>query len=248
VRESRSVANDWGPADAVNSDLPRLDSAQVIDVDTDARLVPVAQTVYNEFLNNMAEYTGRLLIFECAGAGHPRSKPMTPFLVGKWATLVVFREPARSNSPAATIRRSSVDCSSFSGPLRDETENSSDGTEPAPNIRSAENKRKKNSRDERDLRRSTDAYHRRSVVRTDGKHDYANQTTLDYTGLTIEDVLLIFGTNLPSGRSGWGGWGGGNEGGIATDTQASLGNCSFPSKPNSARFGEWPVPRWFLIR
>ena len=110
-------------------------------------------------------------------------------LLDKWQALLASGEPGEFE---ARLRRFDGEYRWFlirAVPFRTIQAKSLTGMAVEPTLKTA-NVRKRNCRkDERELRRITDAIAQTIVVQSaDGVPIYANQAVLDYTGLTIEDV------------------------------------------------------------
>ncbi len=146
----------------------------------------------NEFLNKRwHEYTG-LSVEESHGSGwqaaiHPDDRAA---LIEKWRGLLVTSEPGEME---ARLRR-------YDGvfrwflmgvePLRDETGKIVKWYGICADIETLKQTEAKLREDERELRRITDLIPQAIVVQDpSGIPIYANQTTLDYTGLTAKDVV-----------------------------------------------------------
>src|ERR1700752_2039456 len=146
----------------------------------------------NEFLNKRwHEYTG-LSAAQSHGSGwqvaiHPEDRVL---LLQKWQGLLASGEPGEME---ARLRR-------YDGvfrwflmrvePLRDETGKIVKWYGTCTDIETLKETEAKLREDERELRRITDVIPQAIVVQDpSGAHMYANQTTLDYTGLKAEDVI-----------------------------------------------------------
>jgi len=146
----------------------------------------------NEFLNKKwHEYTG-LSHEESHGWGwqvafHPEDLPS---LMGKWRELLISGEPGEIE---ARLRRHDGVFRWFLirvEPLRDQTGKVIRWYGTSTDIQELKQTEEKLRDDERELRRITDAIPQAIVVLgPEGEPLYANQTTLDYTGLTAEDVV-----------------------------------------------------------
>ena len=145
----------------------------------------------NEFLNKRwHDYTG-LSPEESHGWGwqasfHPEDLPR---LMDKWRELLASGEPgeieARLQRHDGVFRWFLIRVE----PLRDETGKIVRWYGTSTDIEDRKRAEEKLRRDERELRRITDAIPQTIVVQdTAGIPIYANQAVLDYTGLTIEDV------------------------------------------------------------
>jgi PAS domain S-box-containing protein len=146
----------------------------------------------NEFLNKRWHaYTG-LSPEESHGWGwqasiHPEDLQQ---LMDKWRELLASGEPGEIE---ARLRRRDGAFRWFLirvEPLRDETGKIVKWYGTSTDIENLKQTEKKLREDERDLRRITDAIPQTIVVQDpSGAPLYANQAVLDYTGLTIEDVV-----------------------------------------------------------
>jgi formate hydrogenlyase transcriptional activator len=146
----------------------------------------------NEFLNKKwHEYTG-LSHEESHGWGwqvafHPEDLPS---LMGKWRELLISGEPGEIE---ARLRRHDGVFRWFLirvEPLRDQTGKVIRWYGTSTDIQELKQTEEKLRDDERELRRITDAIPQAIVVLGPaGEPLYANQTTLDYTGLTADDVV-----------------------------------------------------------
>jgi formate hydrogenlyase transcriptional activator len=146
----------------------------------------------NEFLNRRwHEYTG-LSPEESHGWGwqtafHPDDLPA---LMEKWRELLVSGEPGEIES---RLRRHDGVFHWFLirvEPLRDESGKIVRWYGTSTDIEVLKQTEEKLREDERELRRITDAIPQTIVVQDPyGEPLYANRATLDYTGLTIEDVV-----------------------------------------------------------
>ena len=146
----------------------------------------------NEFLNKRwHEYTG-LSPEESHGWGwqaafHPEDLPS---LMEKWRELLVSGEPGEIE---ARLRRHDGVFRWFLirvEPLRDQTGKVIRWYGTSTDIQELKQTEEKLRDDERELRRITDAIPQAIVVLGPaGEPLYANQTTLDYTGLTADDVV-----------------------------------------------------------
>jgi len=146
----------------------------------------------NEFLNKRwHDYTG-LSPEESHGWGwqaafHPEDLPR---LMDKWWELLASGE---SGEIEARLRRHDGAFRWFLirvEPLRDETGKIDRWYGTSTDIETLKRTEEKLREDERELRRITDAIPHTIVVQDpSGVPLYANQATLDYTGLTIEDVV-----------------------------------------------------------
>lgn len=146
----------------------------------------------NEFLNKRwHDYTG-LSPEESHGWGwqaafHPEDLPR---FMDKWGELLASGEPGEIE---ARLRRHDGAFRWFLirvEPLRDETGKIDRWYGTSTDIESLKRTEAKLREDERELRRITDAIPHTIVVQDpSGVPLYANQATLDYTGLTIKDVL-----------------------------------------------------------
>ena len=146
----------------------------------------------NEFLNKRwHEYTG-LSPEESHGWGwqvafHPEDLPL---LMEKWRELLVSREPGEIE---ARLRRHDGVFRWFLirvEPLRDQTGKVIRWYGTSTDIQELKQTEEKLRDDERELRRITDAIPQAIVVLGPaGEPLYANQATLDYTGLTADDVV-----------------------------------------------------------
>jgi PAS domain S-box-containing protein len=146
----------------------------------------------NEFLNKRwHEYTG-LSPEESNGWGwqvafHPHDLPL---LMERWSELLASGE---SGEMEARLRRYDGAYRWFLirvEPLRDETGRLLRWYGTSTDIEGLKQTEEKLREDERELRRITDAIPQAIVVLDPlGAPVYANQSTLDYTGLTAEDVL-----------------------------------------------------------
>src|ERR1700730_12147676 len=146
----------------------------------------------NEFLNKKwHEYTG-LSHEESHGWGwqvafHPEDLPS---LMGKWRELWMSGEPGEIE---ARLRRHDGVFRSFLirvEPLRDQTGKVIRWYGTSTDIQELKQTEEKLRDDERELRRITDAIPQAIVVLGPaGEPLYANQATLDYTGLTANDVV-----------------------------------------------------------
>ena len=146
----------------------------------------------NELLNKKwHEYTG-LSPEESHGWGwqvafHPEDLPL---LMEKWRELLVSREPGEIE---ARLRRHDGVFRWFLirvEPLRDQTGKVIRWYGTSTDIQELKQTEEKLRDDERELRRITDAIPQAIVVLGPaGEPLYANQATLDYTGLTADDVV-----------------------------------------------------------
>src|SRR5882724_11485047 len=146
----------------------------------------------NEFLNKKwHEYTG-LSPEESHGWGwqvafHPEDLPL---LMEKWRELLVSGEPGEIE---ARLRRHDGVFRWFLirvEPLRDQTGKVIRWYGTSTDIQELKQTEEKLRDDERELRRITDAIPQAIVVLGPaGEPLYANQATLDYTGLTADDVV-----------------------------------------------------------
>jgi formate hydrogenlyase transcriptional activator len=146
----------------------------------------------NEFLNKRwHEYTG-LSPEESHGWGwqtaiHPEDREP---LLEKWRRLLVIGEPGEME---ARLRRHDGVFRWFLmrvEPLRDETGKIIRWYGICTDIQALKETEAKLREDERELRRITDVIPHAIVVQdSSGTPIYANQTTLDYTGLAAEDVI-----------------------------------------------------------
>src|SRR5271170_2346926 len=146
----------------------------------------------NEFLNKRwHEYTG-LSPEESAGWGwqtaiHPEDRAP---LMEKWRGLMVIGEPGEME---ARLRRHDGVFRWFLmrvEPLRDETGKIVRWYGTCTDIETLKQTEAKLREEERELRRITDVIPQAIVVQDpSGSPIYANQTTLDYTGLAAEDVI-----------------------------------------------------------
>src|SRR3984893_9972631 len=146
----------------------------------------------NEFLNKKwHEYTG-LSHEESHGWGwqvafHPEDLPS---LMGKWRELLISGEPGEIE---ARLRRHDGVFRWFLirvEPLRDQTGKVIRWYGTSTDIQELKQTEEKLRDDERELRRITDAIPQAIVVLGPaGEPLYANQTTLDYTGLSADDVV-----------------------------------------------------------
>jgi PAS domain S-box-containing protein len=146
----------------------------------------------NEFLNKKwHEYTG-LSPEESHGWGwqvafHPEDLPL---LMEKWRELLVSGEPGEIE---ARLRRHDDVFRWFLirvEPLRDQTGKVIRWYGTSTDIQELKQTEEKLREDERELRRITDAIPQAIVVLGPaGEPLYANQATLDYTGLTADDVV-----------------------------------------------------------
>jgi len=146
----------------------------------------------NEFLNKRwHEYTG-LSPEESHGWGwetaiHPEDRAL---LTEKWRGLLVTGEPGEME---ARLRRHDGVFRWFLmrvEPLRDETGKIVRWCGACTDIETLKQTEAKLREDERELRRITDLIPQTIVVQDpSGTPTYANQATLDYTGLTAEDVI-----------------------------------------------------------
>jgi addiction module HigA family antidote len=146
----------------------------------------------NEFLNKRwHEFTG-LSPEESHGWGwqasfHPEDLPR---LMDKWRELLATGEPGEIE---ARLRRHDGVFHWFLirvEPLRDETGKIVRWYGTSTDIENLKQTEEKLREEERELRRITDAIpHTIVVLDPSGVALYANQATLDYTGLTIEDVV-----------------------------------------------------------
>ena len=146
----------------------------------------------NEFLNKRwHEYTG-LSPEESRGWGwqtaiHPEDREP---LLEKWRRLLVIGEPGEME---ARLRRHDGVFRWFLmrvEPLRDETGMIIRWYGTCTDIEALKETEAKLREDERELRRITDVIPQAIVVQDpSGTPIYANQTTLDYTGLAAEDVI-----------------------------------------------------------
>jgi len=145
----------------------------------------------NEFLNKRwHEYTG-LSAEESRGWGwqsaiHPEDRAP---LLEKWRALVLIGEPGEME---ARLRRHDGVFHWFLmrvEPLRDETGKIVRWYGTCTDIETLKQTEEKLREEERELRRITDVIPQAIVVQDpSGSPIYANQTTLDYTGLAAEDV------------------------------------------------------------
>ncbi|MGC2364767.1 MAG: sigma 54-interacting transcriptional regulator, partial [Candidatus Sulfotelmatobacter sp.] len=146
----------------------------------------------NEFLNKRwHEYTG-LSPEESHGWGwqaafHPEDLPS---VMEKWRELLVSGEPdeieARLRRRDGVFRRFLIRVE----PFRDETGKIIRWYGTSTDIEALKQTEEKLREDERELRRITDAIPQAIVVQDpSGIPLYANQTTLDYTGLTLDDIV-----------------------------------------------------------
>src|SRR5271167_2044689 len=146
----------------------------------------------NEFLNKRwHEYTG-LSAEESRGWGwqsaiHPEDRAP---LLEKWRALVLVGEPGEME---ARLRRHDGVFHWFLmrvEPLRDETGKIVRWYGTCTDIETLKQTEAKLREEERELRRITDVIPQAIVVQDPaGSPIYANQTTLDYTGLAAEDVI-----------------------------------------------------------
>jgi formate hydrogenlyase transcriptional activator len=146
----------------------------------------------NEFLNKKwHEYTG-LSHEESHGWGwqaafHPEDLPS---LMGKWRELLISGDPGEME---ARLRRHDGVFRWFLirvEPLRDQTGKVIRWYGTSTDIQELKQTEEKLRDDERELRRITDAIPQAIVVLGPaGEPLYANQTTLDYSGLTADDVV-----------------------------------------------------------
>src|SRR5271167_4208934 len=146
----------------------------------------------NEFLNKRwHEYTG-LSAEESRGWGwqsaiHPEDRAP---LLEKWRALVLIGEPGEME---ARLRRHDGVFRWFLmrvEPLRDETGKIVRWYGTCTDIETLKQTEEKLREEERELRRITDVIPQAIVVQDpSGSPIYANQTTLDYTGLAAEDVI-----------------------------------------------------------
>src|SRR6266568_3727969 len=146
----------------------------------------------NEFLNKRWHYYTGLSPEESHGWGwqgsfHPEDLPP---LMDKWRELLASGEPGEIE---ARLRR-------YDGlfrwflirfePLRDETGTIIRWYGTSTDIEDRKRAEEKLQRDERELRRITDAIPQTIVVQdSDGIPIYANHAVLDYTGLTLDEVM-----------------------------------------------------------
>jgi PAS domain S-box-containing protein len=146
----------------------------------------------NEFLNKRwHDYTG-LSPEESHGWGwqaafHPEDLPS---VMEKWRELLVSGEPdeieARLRRWDGVFRRFLIRVE----PFRDETGKIIRWYGTSTDIEALKQTEEKLREDERELRRITDAIPQAIVVQDpSGIPLYANQTTLDYTGLTLDDIV-----------------------------------------------------------
>src|SRR5271169_1563190 len=146
----------------------------------------------NEFLNKRwHDYTG-LSPEESHGWGwqaafHPEDLPS---VMEKWRELLVSGEPdeieARLRRRDGVFRRFLIRVE----PFRDETGKIIRWYGTSTDIETLKQTEEKLREDERELRRITDAIPQAIVVQDpSGVPLYANQATLDYTGLTLDDVV-----------------------------------------------------------
>jgi formate hydrogenlyase transcriptional activator len=149
----------------------------------------------NEFLNKRwHEYTG-LSPEESHGSGwqvaiHPEDRAP---LLEKWQGLLSLGEPGEME--ARLRRHDGVFRWFLMGvePLRDETGKIVKWYGTCTDIETLKETEAKLREDERELRRITDVIPQAIVVQDpSGVPIYANQTTLDYTGLKAEDVIAPF--------------------------------------------------------
>jgi formate hydrogenlyase transcriptional activator len=243
MRESGAVANDLEkrPNALEQVQLSEVRLHQVIDA-----IPTLAWCNYadgpNEFLNKRwHEYTG-LSPEESNGWGweaafHPDDLPS---LMEKWRQLLVSGEPGEIE---ARLRR-------YDGvfrwflirvePFRDETGKIIRWYGTSTDIEALKQTQEKLREDERELRRITDAIPQTIVVLDpSGTPTYANQTTLDYTGLNIEDVVapdfrerIFHPDDLVR---------------LRTDRKASL-ERGLPFEAEQRALGRNGQYRWFLIR
>jgi formate hydrogenlyase transcriptional activator len=146
----------------------------------------------NEFLNKRwHDYSG-LSPKESSGWGwkvtiHPEDLPT---VLDKWSELLASGEPGEVEG---RMRRHDGEYRWFlfrAQPFRDEVGNVVRWYGTSTDIEVLKQTEEKLREDERELRRITDAIPQTIVVQDpSGVSLYANQATLDYTGLTIEDVL-----------------------------------------------------------
>ena len=146
----------------------------------------------NEFLNKRwHEYTG-LSTEESHGTGwqvaiHPEDRPR---LLQKWQVLLTSGEPGEME---ARLRRHDGVFRWFLmrvEPLRDEADKIVRWYGTCTDIETLKETEAKLREDESELRRITDLIPQTIVVQDpSGTPIYANQATLDYTGLTAEDVI-----------------------------------------------------------
>jgi formate hydrogenlyase transcriptional activator len=146
----------------------------------------------NEFLNKRwHEYTG-LSPEESHGSGwqvaiHPEDRAP---LLQKWQVLLISREPGEME---ARLRHHDGVFRWFLmrvEPLRDETGKIVKWYGTCTDIETLKETEAQLREDERELRRITDLIPQAIVVQDpSGASIYANQATLDYTGLTAEDVI-----------------------------------------------------------
>ena len=193
VRESKSVANDLEnrPNALEQVHLSEVRLRQVIDAIPTLAWCNLADGT-NEFLNKRwHEYTG-FSPEESSGWGwqaafHPDDLPP---LMEKWRQLLVSGEPGEID---ARLRRHDGVFRWFLirvEPFRDETGKIIRWYGTSTDIEALKQTQERLREDERELRRITDAIPQTIVVLDpSGAPIYANQATLDYTGLNIEDVV-----------------------------------------------------------
>src|SRR5881296_3171845 len=193
MRESKSVANDLenGPNALEQVQLSEVRLRQVIDTIPTLAWCNLADGA-NEFLNKRwHEYTG-LQPEESNGWGwqaafHPDD--LSP-LMEKWRQLLVSGE---SGEIEARLRRHDGVFRWFLirvEPFRDEAGKIIRWYGTSTDIEALKQIQEKLREDERELRRITDAIPQTIVVLDPtGAPIYANQATLDYTGLSSDDLL-----------------------------------------------------------
>src|SRR5438876_1384246 len=192
MRESKSVANDLenGPNALEQVQLSEVRLRQVIDTIPTLAWCNLADGAI-EFLNKRwYEYTD-LQPEESNGWGwqaafHPDDLPP---LMEKWRQLLVSGEPGEIE---ARLRRHDGVYRWFLirvEPFRDETGKLIRWYGTSTDIDALKKTEEQLREDERELRRITDAMpHTIVVLDPAGAPLYANQATLDYTGLTLDDV------------------------------------------------------------
>src|SRR5712671_1460863 len=243
MRESSPVANDFEnrPNAFEQAQLSEVRLRQVIDTIPTLAWCNHADGP-NEFLNKRwHEYTG-LSPEESNGWGwqaafHPDDLPS---LVEKWRQLLVSGEPGEIE---ARLRRHDGVFRWFLirvEPFRDETGKIIRWYGTSTDIEVLKQTQEKLRDDERELRRITDAIPQTIVVLDpSGAPTYANQATLDYTGLNIADVVapgfrerIFYPDDLER---------------LRTDRRASL-ERGIPFEAEQRALGRDGQYRWFLIR
>ena len=185
--------DEWGDAVQPARELKNSDPDLRAIIDTIPALVWYGlPDGSKEFFNKQwRDYTG-LSLDELYGWGwqvsvHPEDLPR---IVDKWRELAASGEPGEVE---ARVRRHDGAFRWFLirfNSLRDETGKIVRWYGTSTDIENLKQTEEKLREDERELRRITDAIPQAIVVQDpSGAPVYANQATLDYTGLTIEDVV-----------------------------------------------------------